>query len=77
MTAARGRGYGVGDFSRIFMAFASFFIFLTNYLNRSRDAESVKRLQQGGKREKFWRTGEDYWFVTGQAELFGSSPKGL
>jgi hypothetical protein len=24
------------------------------YLKRSRDAESVKRFQQGGKRGKFW-----------------------
>lgn len=27
-----------------------------SYLKRSRDAESVKRFQQGGKRGKFWES---------------------
>jgi hypothetical protein len=54
---------------------------LASYLKRSRDAEPVKRLQQGGNRGKFWERfgerGKDCRFVTGLAEFFGFLPKRL
>jgi muconolactone delta-isomerase len=36
-----------------------------NYLKRSRDTESVKRLQQGGKRGKFWESFGEWGKIAG------------
>ena len=50
----------------------------SGYLKRSRDAESVKRFQQGGKRVKFWESpserGKIAGLLQGQLSFFDLGP---